>query len=84
MPIKITAQAVNKLKPRGSKFIEYDQELKGFGVRVEPSGRKSFVLTYRTRTGMQRRITIGRHPEWSVAAARKEAEELRGPHLARR
>ena len=77
MPIKITAQAVNGLKPRATKFIEYDQEVKGFGVRVEPSGRKSFVLTYRTRTGMQRRITIGRHPEWSVAAARREAEELR-------
>ena len=53
MPIRITAQAVNGLKPRGTKFIEYDQEVKGFGVRVEPSGRKSFVLTYRTRTCMQ-------------------------------
>ena len=77
MPIRITAQAVSKLKPRSTKFIEYDQELKGFGIRVEPSGHKSFVLTYRTRTGMQRRITIGQHPSWSVAAARKEAEELR-------
>ena len=24
MPIRITAQAVNQLKPRGTKFIEYD------------------------------------------------------------
>jgi len=77
MPIRITAQAVSKLKPRATKFIEYDVELRGFGVRVEPSGHKSYVLTYRTRTATQRRITIGRHPEWSVAAARTEAEELR-------
>jgi integrase len=45
-------------------------------VRVTTKGAKAFVLNYRTRSGRERRITIGRHPAWSVSAAREEAKEL--------
>jgi integrase len=48
----------------------------GFGLRVHPSGTKSFFLNYRL-LGVQRRKTIGTHPTWTVAAAREEAKELR-------
>ena len=75
--MKITAKTVKQLEPRATKYIAYDDETKGFGVRVEPSGMKSFIRTYRNATRTQRRITIGRHPDWAVAVARKKAEELR-------
>src|SRR5262249_46204814 len=48
----------------------------GFGVRITAQGAVSFILNYRIK-GRERRYTIGRWPEWSADAARKEAEALR-------
>ena len=44
----------------------------GFGVRVSPSGNKSFVLMYRCNV-RSRRMTLGRYPLISLAAARRQA-----------
>jgi integrase len=46
-------------------------------VRVTAAGVKAFVLNYRNRTGRERRLTIGRHPDWTAAQARERARELR-------
>ena len=50
----------------------WDVEARGFGLRIYPSGRKSFVVTYMSR-GRQRFLTIGRHGEMTVKEARAEA-----------
>lgn len=60
---------------RGNRIV-YDDALKGFGLRVTAKGARSFVLNYRVK-GRERRITIGQYPAWSVAAARRQAEEYR-------
>lgn len=62
--------------PESGNRFEWDSEIPGFGVRRTAAGVTSFVLDYRI-CGRQRRYTIGRHPEWSVAAARLEAGRLR-------
>jgi integrase len=54
-----------------------DHPVPGFGVRVTAAGHRSFVLTYRTRAGRERRLTIGGWPTWTVGAARIKARELR-------
>jgi hypothetical protein len=61
-----------------SEFIVWDAELPGFGVRVKPSGAKSYVIQYRTRdSGRSRRKTIGRHgPLMSLQQARSIARGL--------
>ena len=71
----------------------WDTELAGFGVRIYPSGRKSFVTTYRVH-GRQRFHTLGRYGEMTVQQARAEAlevlakarkgEDIGGAKLARR
>ena len=56
--------------------VWYDDKAAGFGVRVSEAGVKAFVLNYSV-AGRERRVTIGRWPEWSADAARDEARRLR-------
>lgn len=60
---------------KGNKLY-YDDEVKGFAVRVTAAGARAFVLNYHA-AGRERRITIGAHPAWTVTAARARAKELR-------
>ncbi len=74
---RITDRAVQALPaPDRGNQIFYDTQLRGFGVRVTAKGLRSFILNYRLR-GRERRLTIGRYPEWTVNAARKRAAEIR-------
>jgi integrase len=77
MAIKLTDRVARALiAPHRANRITYDEEVRGFGLRVTAGGAKSFVLNYRVG-GRERRITIGRYPEWSVAAARERARSLK-------
>ena len=46
-PTKLTKRIIDLAGPRGRRYEIWDAELKGFGLRVEPSGLKSFILRYR-------------------------------------
>jgi integrase len=60
----------------GVSYQIFDTEVIGFSVRVQSSGSRTFTIDYR-HAGRQRRMNIGRWPEWSVTAARERAKELR-------
>lgn len=78
MAIKLSDATVKALEtPINGNRISYDTEVKGFGVRVTAAGARSFILNYRTRTGRERRYTIGSFPDWKVGAAREEAKGLK-------
>jgi integrase len=66
-----------KAAPSKGNRIYYDDAIKGFGLRVTAGGARAFVLNYRTRSGRERRYTIGPLGEWSLQAARKEAAALK-------
>lgn len=55
----------------------YDDNLKGFGIRVTSGGTKSFFVEKVIKRKLCR-ITIGRYPEISPDMARKKATELLG------
>jgi integrase len=77
MAIRITdEEAKGAGKPDSGNRITYDDEIKGFGLRVTSAGAKAFILNYRAG-GRERRITIGAYPDWSVSAARKYAKEMK-------
>ncbi len=61
---------------KGAK-IYYDSEVIGLGCRVSAGGTRAFILNYRTRSGRERRFTIGGFPDWKIGAARDEARALR-------
>src|SRR5262249_1178752 len=80
MAEKLTDRIITKsLGPAAGRnqVIYFDSEVSGLAVRVTASGVRSFILDYRTRSGRQRRYTIGRVGEWTIGAARAEARELK-------
>jgi integrase len=66
----------NVRTPAGGAATYWDNDPRGFGLRVYAAGGKSFFLNYWLE-GRERRHTIGSFPAWSVTAAREEAKELR-------
>lgn len=78
MALKLTDTIVDKLPlPTTGNKISYDDDVKGFGVRVTAAGARSFILNYRTRSGLERRYTIGSRPDWKTGPAREEAKNLK-------
>jgi len=74
--VKLTEKFVRAAEPRSDDYQVFDDEVRGFALAVYRSGAKSFALSYR-HCGRQRRMVIGRWPEWSVVAARERAKFLR-------
>lgn len=76
--IRLTKTAVDKLSATDREVVYWDASLAGFGVRVKPSGAKSFIVQYRNRgTGRSRRKTIGQSgPLMSLNQAREIASGL--------
>lgn len=53
----------------------WDQELKGFGVRIYPSGKKSFLITYRNDQNKQRFMILGKYGVLTVQEAKELAKD---------
>jgi hypothetical protein len=49
--VRITKRLVDGLVATGSEYFVWDAELKGFGVRVQGSGAKSYVFKYSAGSG---------------------------------
>jgi integrase len=79
MKAKITKRKIDQSQPGQKDNFLWDTELGGFGCKVTPSGKKTFVLQYRMpglgRIGNARRFVLGVYPRISVEDARKLALE---------
>lgn len=78
---KITKRVVDAAGPRSKLYTLFDSEVKGFGLRVFPSGHKSYIFEYRAgeggRSASKKRVTIGNAAEFTPDEARKLADKLR-------
>ena len=72
---RITKRAVDALRPAERERIVWDDDIKGFGVRVHPTGRKVYIVKYR-HEGRSVKVTIGPHGPVTPAAARARAAEI--------
>lgn len=57
-------------------MVAFDANLAGFGVRVMPSGHRSYFVQYRNNGGRSRWFTIGAHGPMTVDAARTMAKRV--------
>ena len=74
----LTERKIRDAKPEPKARIIWDRQVVGLGLKVFPTGRKAFVLSYRTG-GRKRLATIARAGECGLA----EARELAGRELIR-
>ena len=68
----LTRRAIATARPKRCEYTLWDGALAHFGVRVQPTGVKSFIVQTRVR-GRMRKLTLGRFPEMRLAEARTEA-----------
>ena len=76
----LTTRTVADASPRDHRYIVWDDELPGFGVRISPSGLRSFIVQYRAceggRRAASRKKVLGRFPALTPARARSRAREV--------
>ena len=70
----ISKRTVDALSVEGLNAVFWDRDLPGFGIRVYPSGLKTYVVQSRGPGG-SRRATLGRHGEISAEQGRRRAAE---------
>jgi len=66
---------IKGLKPKAKRYEEYEGG--GFGIRVAPTGVKSWVYRYKME-GKTDKLTLGHYPALSLANAKKKFLELSG------
>ena len=78
----LTKRTVEALKAGEKSWIAWDDRLTGFGVCVQPSGTKSFIVNYRPgdggRKAPNKRVVIGRFGRMTTDEARRKAQDLLG------
>ncbi len=73
---KITKRTVDLAAAKGGKrTIVWDDDLKGFGLVIQPSGVKTYIANYRVGGTLQRE-TIGRHGVLTPEQARDRARQI--------
>jgi len=72
---KLTKTKLDKITPNGKPFWVWDAMLPGFGVRVMPTGSKSFAVRAR-ENGRQRLVTLGPVGVVELEDARERAREI--------
>lgn len=74
---KLTKRVVDAAEAQSKDYVIWDDGLPGFGLRVFTSGKRSYVIQYRS-AGRSRRYTIGLHGVWTPELARQEAKAQLG------
>jgi len=72
--IRFARAVLHGLKPRKIRYDVHDSEETGLLLRVSPQGRKTWMVNYRSETGVQQQRALGKFPAMDIAAARQAAE----------
>ncbi len=74
--LRLTKRAVETAPVATREYTLWDQEIRGFGCKITPRGKRVYVVFYRTREGAQRRPTLGAHGTLTCEQARDAARQM--------
>ena len=73
--LRLTDTAIARLRPEGREYTVWDTRTPGLGVRVRPTGGKSFILLSKA-DGRSTRTSLGTVASRSVDAVRRQCHAL--------
>lgn len=73
--MKLTVRNIDAIKPGSQDQLFWDDDVKGFGFKVTPRGKRTFLFHYRTIDRVQRKPKIGDYPTMKPEKARSIAKE---------
>ena len=74
--LKFTKSNLDELKPAEREYFAWSVDLPGFGVRVLPSGKRSWCVQFRVADGKTVRRTIGSTRVVPATMAEQRAQQL--------
>src|SRR5579863_500824 len=73
---KILKRTIDALQADPDRDVfAWDNEIRGFGIRVKPSGVKTYLVQYRNADGRTRRLVLGQHGALTPKVARDLARK---------
>src|SRR5215218_7026735 len=83
---KLTKSTIDPLPASTKDIIWWDQDLRGFGLKITPAGRKVFLVQYRPAGDRRnpRKYTIGEYGPATPHQARAEAQRVLAERAAGR
>lgn len=76
--MQLTNRLADSLAAKEKPYEVRDDKIKGFLLRVQPSGSKVYYLSYRNAEGKKQRYRIGAHGTITAMQARDAAEKKAG------
>ena len=83
----LTKRVVDSLKAGSLDVFTWDDEVRGFGLKITPAGRRVYIAQYRPAGGRRsttKRITLGEHgtitPEQARTIAKRELAKVAEGH----
>lgn len=76
---RLTKRSIDAAKPGQRVYAIWDAEVSGFGIKIHPSGRKTYIFKYRVgggRAGRRREPVLGVHGAITPDQARRQAIEM--------
>jgi integrase len=75
---KLSKTVVERIEAADRDVFVWDDALPGFGMRVKPTGVRSYIIQYRNRnSGASKRLTIGQHgPLLTFDQAKRQARAM--------
>ena len=75
---RLTKRFIDTLRVVDQDAVWWDSELRGFAIRVWPSGQRTFFVRYRNKEGRLRKLTLGRYGALTAEQARVLAKRALG------
>ncbi len=73
---RLTAAVIERFPVRMKDYFVADEAQPKLKLKVTPAGNKSFVVRYRTKTGLERKYKLGDFPDLNATKAREMASEV--------